>query len=510
MAFSALAAARAENKDDKKGPGLFDFGGWKLPVTRGRERARELAPVQLDRTPLSGARRAERVVRVRVYADRDYRHGALRWQVKVREQIDRVDAVVGPLFGVRFEIESARDWDVGHAGVGLQSVLDELRRADDAHDVDLVVGFVTPFRGVATSIHAIGMATPSSRHFVLRAMDDTEEARALGSAFEMLPASEREQLYDDRKAHKEVVVFLHEWAHALGAMHVDDPTLVMNPAYDPHQSAFTDFEKRLIETVLDRRLAARTEPFPETKELLALVASAPREEGSDADRAQLTGLLRARRDGAKTPPPPAASTALELAGAAAAEGAFSKAEALLATADRRSPQVNALLADVGAGRARAALPANAATFGVSTDAEPSYVAAYGAAIRAVEAGDADAAATAEAALAKSFPESAGREVIACERAAAAKQVVEARRRCEAALAKDRDAEVAHLVLGRLDAGAHHDADAEKHFHHVLLTDPKSEDAWRELGRFYRARRSSISLEKLEREHEALFSTPLPR
>jgi tetratricopeptide (TPR) repeat protein len=164
-------------------------------------------------------------------------------------------------------------------------------------------------------VHQIANARYSSRCFVMRAMDDEEEGRALAGAFSMLPPAEREQLYSDRKAHKELVIFLHEWAHTLGVLHAEDETLIMNPSTDPRQAAFTDYEKRLIGIVLDRRLRQRAQPFPETADLLRLLETAPPEEGSAKERATVLQELRARAAAPRPGPPSSASPTLVVAAA---------------------------------------------------------------------------------------------------------------------------------------------------------------------------------------------------
>ena len=121
------------------------------------------------------------------------------------------------MFNVRFEVESLRDWDRSHVGVPLgQPFVEELEALDDGKQVDLVVALVTPLHGVAASVHSIGYANYLSRHFILRGMDDEQEFRAFEQEFKLISAEERERLYTDRKAHKEVVCFLHEWGHTLG------------------------------------------------------------------------------------------------------------------------------------------------------------------------------------------------------------------------------------------------------------------------------------------------------
>src|SRR5262245_53792980 len=103
LVVAALAGvAHAKKQSDW---GLFESGGWKAPVTRERDAAKDLAPHQLDLTP--GVTAGEtKTIRLRVYADRDYRSLVMRWQPKARAQIQHINAVVTPVFGVRFEVES--------------------------------------------------------------------------------------------------------------------------------------------------------------------------------------------------------------------------------------------------------------------------------------------------------------------------------------------------------------------------------------------------------------------
>jgi hypothetical protein len=565
-----MGAARA---DDKKKAGLFDFQSWKTPVGQERESARTLAPVEVDRTPLGRFEGAPRALRVRVYADGDYRGGVLHWQEKVRTLFERVNEVVAPLFDVRFEIESLREWDRSHAGMELDPVLRELLALDDARGVDLVIGLVTPFRGVATSAHQIGYAPLSSRCFVMRAMDDAEEGVTLERLFGMLPPAERDQLYGDRKAHKELVIFLHEWAHTLGALHTEDEGLIMNPAYDPHQAAFTDFEKRLIGVVLDKRLTDRTRPYPENAELVGLLETAPPEEGFAKERATLVQSLRARgtgeraasvpasADGAHAPATPASSpvgagppkaltpslaealarlrandlagatplvlavakaasaksasetsdpkTLVQIAEACGAVGALTAGDGALARAGKNAPHALEVAAELDAERSRVALPRERAKAGVAPDDEPRYVAAFWIAIHAVEARNQGAAAHRLAELKAAFPDSLGPEVVACELELEAKHAGAAQKHCEVAVAAFDGAVRAHVALGRIAARAHHDAEAEKHFRRALMFDPTGDDAWRGLERLYRDTGSSTRRDQLAREYLTLFSRPLP-
>src|SRR5262249_34069951 len=146
-------------------------------------------------------------------------------------------------------------------------ILSDLEALDGGRDVDWVVGLVTPFRGVARSVHQVGGAHLLSRHFVMRGMDDEQESLAFDKELPLVTAERRKRLYEERKAHKEIVVFLHEWGHTMGALHNEDPQVLMNPVYQPKAAGFSAFEKRLIALVLDRRLSRRGELHPELADL---------------------------------------------------------------------------------------------------------------------------------------------------------------------------------------------------------------------------------------------------
>jgi hypothetical protein len=103
MGLGALVG-RAEA--DGKKPGMFDFEGWKSPVRREREAAGQIAPGTFDLSPAVPRAGELRIIRVRVYADSDYRGLVMRWQARLRGQIAHINAVAGPVFNVAFEIES--------------------------------------------------------------------------------------------------------------------------------------------------------------------------------------------------------------------------------------------------------------------------------------------------------------------------------------------------------------------------------------------------------------------
>ncbi len=563
LALMALCADSA--LADKKKPGLFDFQKWQTPGGREKDAAGQLLPGRFDLTPMAGLPAEVRTLRVRFYADRDYRM-LLRWQTRLRAQVKRINAVAEPVFAVRFEVESVREWDRSHTGAPLEPILSELETLDPGREVDCVIGLVTPMRGVATSVHAIGNARLLSRHMVMRAMDDEQEILALDREFKLLDINERQNLYDARKAHKEVVVFLHEWGHTLGLLHHGELSVIMNPNYDERQSGFSDFEQRLIALVVQTRLQHPNDQFPEGAVLESLLADVPPEEGSDKERAELLDAVRARshsvaaaardRDALPTgagltaaeiegynralnayradqleqawtdvgptfarlataKPPIDAALYRQAAAFAVNLGALASAESLLARLDPGDAEAGKLTAGIETQRHRLALPAAASEekAALPPAREVSYVAAFRAISRALDQGD-DAKARAQLpALTAAFPDAPGVDLIACEldaRARGAKTRAQAGKRCEAALAKYAGATRALALLALMAANDHHDTVAEKHLRRAIHLDPADPGPWRMLADLYRSTRASTRLAELESQHQALFSKPLPK
>ena len=176
-------------------------------------------------------------MRIRFHADGDYRSEGGRWQENMKVLLGHLNKVVGQSFGVRFEAAEFRRWDRTGPNGALVPMLEQLEKLDPGPDVDWVVGLVSSLPLVSMSFHDLGKARVLGRHFVLRGMNSVAEMQDFERMFKAMEQSERDQLYGIRKAHKETSVFLHEWAHTLGAPHVEDPTRIMNrrllPAHQP-------------------------------------------------------------------------------------------------------------------------------------------------------------------------------------------------------------------------------------------------------------------------------------
>jgi predicted Zn-dependent protease len=236
-------------------------------------------------------------MRIRVYADADYRTTVLRWRAKVSHQIDRVNRVLGPTFGVELAIEGVHDWQRRAPANRMDAMLEELEQLDPGADVDWVVGLVAQLSEVTSSLHHLGMARGFGAHFVIRGMNDTAERAIIDQVLDQLSESERERLYQDRKAHKELTLFLHEWGHTLGALHDDEPISVMHPSYSNKSAGFTAANRGLMAIVLRSWGKHSTSDRAALRdELRAYLAEIPSTEWRASERARLETSLEGPRN----------------------------------------------------------------------------------------------------------------------------------------------------------------------------------------------------------------------
>lgn len=268
---------------------LIGMGCAKRPVDLEREYAKTLAPKRLEPAPPPEPTSApRRVLRVRVYADVDYRAQVLHWERGIASQLQRASDVVREPLGVVFELESTRPWQRTGREDSLGAPLTQLEALDPGEDVDLVIGLVSALPAFTTSHHQLGYARIFGRHCVLRGMENPEEHQQLMALFTHLPAAERDTLYKERKLHKETSVLLHEWAHTLGAFHVGDSRWMMSSTYDVSQAAFAPQTVQLLATSLGHLPGGRRELAAQqawARELKALLASTdwPAWDGPDKD-----------------------------------------------------------------------------------------------------------------------------------------------------------------------------------------------------------------------------------
>jgi tetratricopeptide (TPR) repeat protein len=285
----------------------------RTPYEVERDYAGKFEPVQLE-APLRPDPAPVRTYRVRLWAERGYA-AQLHWREKLERQFARVNEYLEPSFGVRLAIVDVGSWDRQTGDEDLSGALGALERQDAGEGVDWVIGLVTPLPIATATHHRMGLARYFSKYFVVRGMEDAAEARMFEKAFIRLSDAEREALYQDRKSHKELSIFVHEWAHTLGCIHASDPEGILFNEYSQHTRYIGPSCQALIEIGLkhlasgsparDWMLAATasvqtgSHPDLDAQELQAWLGQAPSADGGVAPRPAKSTLTADDQDALK-------------------------------------------------------------------------------------------------------------------------------------------------------------------------------------------------------------------
>lgn len=244
-----------------------------------------------------------KLLRIRVYAARDYRDQTNNWQPRFRRLLERVNQRVRAWPGVRFEVVEFKTWEIDTQQASINSLIEELIRKDPGDDVDYVVGLASAVALWPNNLHQLGGANIMGKHFVMRGLHDLTEYSMVVQELNLIDDSDREQLLTARKAHKEEICFLHEWAHTLGAIHTRGPRFIMTGTYDHEQFTMDDGNARVLMLGLGRRNSPNWGP-----ELKAMVEKQTFDDWDFDDRKKLLTFLASwhPREGVDKPPPPPA------------------------------------------------------------------------------------------------------------------------------------------------------------------------------------------------------------
>jgi len=448
-------------------------------------------------------------MRVRAWVDTDFR-GSPRWRAHVEEWVARASAYTEPAFGVHLELD-IRTWNrSGDESLG--AVLERLEREDPGDGVDLVVGFVRATSGATNDYHRLGMARPLGKHFVLRDMNDADEARALESVFSRLDESERAALYSARKKHKELLGFLHEWAHVMGLPHEPEEGRVMATGYSHHASTFSADGARLIRlSVRSRRGEAVA---AEMRQLVAGNGDWPANERNDVllglgGGAVVATAAAAATSAAAAPSPPSAGSP----GSEEDELRNDLYAGALTRADERLGKISDPVvvaharAEILRQRRETGLPLDRAKSGVVTEDEPAVRAAYVSAMKELGEGNVPAARRILATATKKYPRALPVLVLTCCVEGWASNVLKARKACAAALARWDEIPFAHFWMGQVAADA-----KERIAHHrrVLELDPMVEGSWQALAHLYEKQGDKAAANELRSAYQARFHHSMPR
>jgi tetratricopeptide (TPR) repeat protein len=263
---------------------MLSMKGVSAQQSAERDAAEKLMPAALDQ-PHAVAPAALRTVRARAWVDAGYRR-RVHWREHLQEVVARANEFLGDAFGVNVEVE-AQPWDHDGEVEDLDQLLRELAEKDPGDGVDHVIGLTGGLSRVVAVQEQLGRASVLGKHMVLRDMSGALERQALAEAFPTLSQSELDRLHAARSAHKEVCLFLHEWAHNYGALHEAGTDLIMSPEYRPSVSHFSDGELDLVRL----GLRARAGDAAATEDLRQLVARSDSEAWDPRDREQLLATL---------------------------------------------------------------------------------------------------------------------------------------------------------------------------------------------------------------------------
>src|ERR1044071_5999695 len=240
---------------------VMTFGGGKSWEQGQHEGLDRLFPAQLAATERWTG--AQRVARLRVWADDAYRAQNMRWQHGFDEQLAYANAVLAPMLGIRLEAEY-HAWERHAPDAPLAEHLTALARQDTGDDVVWVVGLTSSLSLVAEPFEQIGVARLAAPYVVVRGHADVEERKAFERAFRDSAGGQRELVLEARRRHKTAALLIHELAHSLGALHEVAEDSVMHPSYSHRAASLGGRNRELMLITLADRLKSTAARGPQT------------------------------------------------------------------------------------------------------------------------------------------------------------------------------------------------------------------------------------------------------
>jgi hypothetical protein len=288
-------------------------------IQERRRRAREAEGARIGTSGAASSVKAQRVGRLRFYVAEGYRRQHPAWKRDLEDLVERANGVLGPSFGLRLEVSELNAWAPVCDANELESCLDELATHEPADEREWLVGVLPALPRFTTRFDELGVARVPGHHFVLRDVSDPVE-RAADAAFPAHTQAQRDDIYARRKEHKRLAVFLHEWAHALGALHAVSADGLLHPSYDDRMADFDPANAGLVHAALDDAFSGESGHAA----LLAELSTAPADSFVAGERDALVARLEAAEREAEESeePEPAEWTAEQRAQAAPAAHPF--------------------------------------------------------------------------------------------------------------------------------------------------------------------------------------------
>ena len=230
---------------------VMHFGSGKTAKEAQHDRAAQLTPPTLATDHAWSGDIA--TVKVRVYADEQFRSQNVHWQEAFDGELAYANDVLRAEFGIKL-VPEYREWPRHAPGESLEDALRELEQLDPGRDVMTVIGLTSSLSLVSATFEQLGLAELGGHHLVVRGYADVFERQMFDRAFHALTADEREAMYFARRKHKTAALLLHELGHTYGAEHTDISDSIMSALYSDRSSAFDPASRRVIRATLDERL----------------------------------------------------------------------------------------------------------------------------------------------------------------------------------------------------------------------------------------------------------------
>lgn len=231
--------------------------------------------------PQAVAKTAKHSGSLKFYVGDDFRKQHPEWKQTLLDLVDDVNAVLVPSFAVRLETAPMQSWSPRCDGSELQPCLDELAELDAGEANVWVVGVLGAQSRYTDTFEDLGRAFAPGQHMIVRDVSDLAERDAIDQAFPAMTLDRKDEIYKRRKHHKRLAIFLHEWAHTLGAGHSDDSSSLLFPRYDDRMSAYDQASSETVSTNVERRFseaarvaasAAANDPEPAVRSSAAAAA----------------------------------------------------------------------------------------------------------------------------------------------------------------------------------------------------------------------------------------------
>ena len=210
-------------------------------------------------------------VKVRVYADEQFRAQNVHWQETFDGELANATEVLGAEYGIKL-VPEYHEWARNAPGESLEDALRELEQLDDGRGAMTVIGLTSSLSLVSATFEQLGLANLGGHHLVVRGYADVFERQMFDRAFKELTADEREAMYFARRKHKTSAVLLHELGHTYGAPHADTSDTIMSAMYSDRSSAFDGKSHDIILATLAERLHRAA---PEAAKATTASSSAP-------------------------------------------------------------------------------------------------------------------------------------------------------------------------------------------------------------------------------------------